>query len=54
LGRPPGSRDFQRHHGPKPRPVPTNHGLRTDDGNRTCDARVKPVQPNEQRPIAVG
>src|ERR1700733_15336639 len=38
--------------GPKSRPMPANHSLRADNGDRTCNSRKEPEQPSEQGPIA--
>jgi hypothetical protein len=46
MGRPPGSRDFQRHHARKP-----IRCLRTNDRDGIADIREKSIEPDEDRPI---
>src|ERR1022692_4450498 len=36
----------------KASPMPANYGLRPDNGDRICDTRKEPVQPDEQGPVA--
>jgi len=35
----------------KPSPVPTNHGLRPDDGQRVYNARSEAIQPNQHQSV---